>query len=385
MTITDTTINLQSGVMLPALKGKQGDREMYLLSVQNTMLLRNFSSDAEPADPSSQKSQRSLDPKHAGDIVKYMTENTQDYVLGAVTYAIDVVDSAKHFIELQPGSGVGFLVLPLDAELRCLDGQHRRLAIKDAAALDPDILSDYTAVVLYVEDDYMRRRQMFSDMNSTPRVVAKALNVQFDTRDPYARSALILADNHPLLKGVIEKEKARITARSPAIFSLAGVFDGLKRYALGTNLPRGRSPRDKSTEQLVLLGTEFLNLLSAARSEYGDIAKIADDLFSQADGLKLGGDYMSKARKETLLLSTTTLRVIAGAVHIAMERDEKKAGLGHKKDPMAYVDSLARVDFTPSSLLFTKAGFVGPTGTPSARNQEVMEATRALARVLRAE
>jgi len=371
-------VGLMGGVHIPALKGRQGDRDMYLLSVKNTMLLRNFSAESEPVDTGEKKAQRSLDPNHAKDIVTYITENAEDYVLGAVTYAIDVVDGSKHFIELQEGSGVGFLVLPLDAELRCLDGQHRRRAIKDAADVDHNILDDYTAVVLYVEDDFMRRRQMFSDMNSTPKVVAKALNVSFDTRDPYAKAALILADDHPLLKGVIEKEKARITAKSPAIFSLAGVYDGLKRYVLGTTLPRGRSPRGKDTDELVVLGTQFLDLLASARSEYTEVADTARDLLAEEDGVKLVGNYMSKERKQTLLLSTTTLRVIAGAVHVAMKRDGED-------DPLRYADSLARVDFTPTSRLFTKAGFVGPTGTPSARNQEVMEATRALAKVLQPE
>src|SRR5687768_17618482 len=84
--------NLMGGVHIPAVRGRQGDRDMFQLSVKNTMLLRNFSADAEPVDPSDQKSQRSLDPKHAADIAKYILENQSDYVLGAVTYSIDVVD-----------------------------------------------------------------------------------------------------------------------------------------------------------------------------------------------------------------------------------------------------------------------------------------------------
>lgn len=366
--------NLMGGVHIPALKGKQGDRDMYLLSVKNTMLLRNFSAEAEPTESPDHRAQRSIDPRHAGDIVTYMEENAEDYVLGAVTYAIDVVDASQHFIELQEGSGIGFLILPLEAELRCLDGQHRRRAIKDAADEDPRFLDDYTAVVLYVEDDFMRRRQMFSDMNSTPKVVAKALNVSFDSRDPYAMAALRLADEHPLLKGVVEKEKARITSRSTAIFSLAGVYDGLKRYVLGTTLPRGRSPRDKDTDELTMLGTHFFDFLSESRPEFEEVANIVRSLQANGD-LKALGARMGVERKKTLLLSTTTLRVIAGAVHIAMERDGAK-------NPTPYAESLGEVDFTPTSRLFTRVGFVGNTGTPNARNQEVLAATSALARVL---
>lgn len=373
--MSTTTQHLIGGVHIPALKGHQGDRDMYLLSVQNTMLLRNFSADSEPVATGEKKAQRSLDPRHAKDIVTYINENTQDYVLGAVTYAIDTVDPDKHFLELQEGSGVGFLVLPLNAELRCLDGQHRRRAIKEAADEDPRILDDYTAVVLYVEDDYMARRQMFSDMNATPKVVAKALNVSFDSRDPYAKAAIELSQTHPLLKGVIETEKARITSTSPFIFSLAGVYDGLKRYVLGTTLPRGRSPRDKSVEELTKLGQEFFDLLSAARPEYLEVATTAADLLAEDPSGKKAGAFMATQRKQTLLLSTTTLRVIAGAVHTAMDSDKET-------DPMKYKASLAAVDFAPTSNLFTQAGFVGRSGTPNARNQEVMAATKSLAAVL---
>src|SRR4051812_47463035 len=84
------------GVHLPALRGKQGDREMYLLLVKNTMLLRNFSAESEPLAAPDQRSQRQLDPKHAKDIVIYITENMHDYVLGAVTYAVDTIDAEMH-------------------------------------------------------------------------------------------------------------------------------------------------------------------------------------------------------------------------------------------------------------------------------------------------
>lgn len=368
-----TVPTLQPGIQIPAARGRQGDRDMYLLCVQNTMLLRNFSAEAEATVTADQRVQRALDPRHADDIVTYINENPEDYVLGAVTYAIDTVDPDKHFVELQPGSDIGFLLLPLKAELRCLDGQHRRAAIAKAATLDERVLDDYTAVVLYVEDDYVRRRQMFSDMNATPKVVAKALNVSFDSRDPYARASIALTKEHPLLVGVVETEKARVNSRSANIFSLAGVYDGLKRYVLGPQLPRGRSPRDKGDEELYALGAQLFDVLAEARDEFASVRERAKQAAGDDKAL---GDLMAAERRQTLLLSTTTLRVVSGALHVAMKRDQVE-------DPKRYRDSLAKVNFTSSSSLFNDVGFVGRNGTPSARNQEVLEATKALAAVLR--
>jgi len=369
---TTATLNVANrpGTYVYALKGKQGDRQMYLLLVTNNMLLRNFAAEAEVADP--ERVQRSLDKRHAGDIVAYIVENPADYILGAMTYAIDNVDDAD-FTPAGPGSNIGTLLLPMDARLRCLDGQHRRQAIADAVRDDEAIGDDYSAVVLYVEDDYTKRRQMFSDMNATPKVVSKALNITFDSRDPYAQAAQQLAEIHPLLKGAVETEKARINAADPNIFSLSGVYDGLKRYDLGMVLPRGRSPKRRTVPELIEVGTELFDVIDAARPEYGEIK---DELARLEPG-KEQGDLMKTERRKTLLFSTTTLRVIAGALHEAKKIDGQD-------DVQLYRDRLARIDFKPDSKLFTdpQVNFVGGTGTPSARNQEVFAATRALAEAI---
>lgn len=361
----------RAGIHLYALKGQQGDRPMYLLLVTNNVLLRNFAAEAEVSD-ANQRVQRSLDKRHAGDIVQYILDNPADYLLGAMTYAIDTVDESD-FIPAGPGSNIGTLVLPMDARLRCLDGQHRRAAIAEAVRQDEEIGDDYSAVVLYVEDDYMKRRQMFSDMNATPKVVSKALNITFDSRDPYALAAQQLADSHALLKGVVETTKARINAADPNVFSLSGVYDGLKRYDLGMVLPRGRSPKSKDVPTLVALGTELFDLINAARPEFQDIK----DKLAHADPGELA-DLMRTERRKTLLFSTTTLRVIAGALNEAMKEDDET-------DVTLYKSRLADVDFSPASKLFTdpKVNFVGGTGTPSARNQEVFAATKALANAIR--
>jgi len=369
---TTATLNVANrpGTYLYALKGKQGDRQMYLLLVTNNVLLRNFAAEAEVADP--ERVQRSLDKRHAGDIVAYIVENPADYILGAMTYAIDNIDD-EAFVPAAPGSNIGTLILPMDARLRCLDGQHRRHAIADAVHDDDEIGYDYSAVVLYVEDDYTKRRQMFSDMNATPKVVSKALNITFDSRDPYAQAAQQLAQIHPLLKGVVETEKARINAADPNIFSLSGVYDGLKRYDLGMVLPRGRSPKRRSVDELIEIGTELFDVIDAARPEYADIK----DHLARLEPGKEQGDLMKIERRKTLLFSTTTLRVIAGALHEAKKADGQD-------DVQPYRDRLARIDFKPDSKLFTdpQVNFVGGTGTPSARNQEVFAATRALAEAI---
>ena len=360
------------GIHIEAVRGHQGDRQMFLLLVTNNVLLRNFAAEAEVSD-GNERVQRRLDRRHYHDIVTYLTENSGDYVLGAMTYATDMVDD-DCFVPVAPGSNIGTLILPMNAKLRCLDGQHRRAAIADAVAADDEFGDDFSAVVLYVEDDYAKRRQMFSDMNATPKVVSKALNITFDTRDPYARAAQRLAKEHPMLKDMVEMQKARINSADPKLFSLAGVYDGLKRYDLGMVLPRGRSPKDKTEDELVAIGTQLFDVISSARPEYREIRDLVE---SAEPGRELSAE-IKRLRKKTLLLSTTTLRVIAGALNDAMKQDEVS-------DVTLYTERLADVDFAPDSVTFNNDNvtFVGQNGTPSARNQEVFGATKELSKAIR--
>lgn len=165
-----------------------------------------------------------------------------------------------------------------------------------------------------------------------------------------------------------------LTTTDAKIFSLAGVFDGLKRFDLGMVLPRGRSPKTKTKDELVAIGNTLFDTIDAAFPEFTDVKK---ELANTEDP-KEKAEIMRAARRRTILFSTTTLRVIAGALHEAMKAD-------NETEASRYVDRLAKIDFAPTSKLFTATdvGFVSGTGTPSARNQEVFAATKALTNAIR--
>ncbi|MBN0041850.1 DNA sulfur modification protein DndB [Cellulosimicrobium cellulans] len=340
------------GLSLPALRGTQGGRVFYQCMVKNSTLNTFFTVNMEPA---ADRSQRTLDPKHAREIAEYVVDNAEGYLLGAITYAMDT-EGAFTPSDLDPSIGV--LTIPMSANMRSLDGQHRRQGLKEAIDEDPSIAEDYTSVLIYVESELLERKQMFSDMNATPKVVAKALNVSYDNRDPYARAAVRLAEEHPMLTGHVEMESARVKAASTDYFSLAGVYEAIKRLDLGLTVPRGRLPK-KDVDDLVDLGTNFFDLLQEARAE-----------FTKAAGMTVG--EMKAYREQTILFSTTTLRALAGAVYEAAQ--EKQIS-----DLTEFADSLSKIDFSPDAAIFVNAGFVSPgKTTPNARNQEVHAATIAI-------
>ncbi|EUA26964.1 DGQHR domain protein [Mycobacterium intracellulare] len=201
---------------------------MYLVLPENTVLNTFFTTEMEPQED---RSQRQLDPKHAREIGEYIVDNEADYALGAITYA---VDKPGDFEEAIPNSNVGVLRLPLNARLRSIDGQHRRHGIKQAIDQRENLGAHHTALLIYVEEDLTKRRQMFSDMNNTPRKVSRAINVAFNSRDPFARVAKELVLEHPLLEGRIEVEAARVLPGSPHFYTLAAVHDAIKRLFVGS-------------------------------------------------------------------------------------------------------------------------------------------------------
>jgi DGQHR domain-containing protein len=352
------------GITIPAIRGQQGDRVFYATNLPNSVLNHLFSGE----EPAADRTQRPFDPRHAKEIKEYILANPDEYILGAITYAMDEDGQFTQIGEDPSGTGfaLGELFVPMTATFRSLDGQHRRAAVRDAAAESDDIARGSTAILIYVEQDNLKRRQMFSDMNSTPRKVPKSLNVAFDTRDPFSRAAMVLSDEHPLLAGRVEKEGPKVKAESDKFFSLSSVQDALKRLFVGQN-GRVKDASKFAEEDIMARGTQFFNALMTARPEYSAAMKNRDSLL--------------KLRNETILFSSTTLRAIAGAAFKAMKT--------HGVPTLEQIDApltagLASIDFTVSSPQFIEKGFIAKgKSTPSARNQEVVAATDIIAAAIK--
>lgn len=341
------------GLNLPATRGRQGGRTMYQLTVPNAVLNNFFTVNM---DPPSEKSQRELDPRHAAGIAEYLVENIEGYVLGALIYA---VDQECEFASSDLHPDLGVLTIPFGTNLRSLDGQHRRKGLNDAIAAEEALASDSTSVVIYVEPDVVNRRQMFSDMNSTPRKVSKALNVAFDHRDPFARVAIRLANEHPLLQNRIEMERPSVAPSSDAWFTLGAVHDALKRTYVGTG-GRVKNPSSFAEVDIEDRGNALLELLGR---------------IPQIESVANGSLSISEARSSSIVFSSTTLRAIAGAYFLFA-----KARGGSSNHWGVFGERIGAIDFSTLNPEWTRIGFLS-TGksTPNARLQEVRRAAEYLA------
>jgi len=348
-------------IPLPAIRGKQGGRTFYVSNLPN-LLVRNFLRDVQSAVDISERSQRPLDPKHADDITNYLKSNVNEYVVGALTFAMK---TEGEFTPLpnqsSDGYELGTLQFNLVQEFHSLDGQHRRQAIIKAMEEVDSIRDDSTAVIFYVEPELKRRQQMFSDMNSTPRKVSKSLNIAYNNRDPFARAAKQLAEDHPLLKGKIEKLQPRVKSDSSDFYSLSSIQDAVKRVVTGS-ISKGVVIEDLTDNEIQRRGGEFFDLLLKSRNEF---TAAAND-----------PKVLQKFREDTILFSSTTLRVLAGAVGRANQYYKAQTPTAIQDK---LVNALAKIDFGVNSDLFIKSGFIARgSSTPSARNQEIVAAIRAV-------
>ncbi|HEY7449497.1 MAG TPA: DNA sulfur modification protein DndB [Vicinamibacterales bacterium] len=343
-----------TGVPIPALRGHQGGRTFYLTLPTNKVLNNFFPRDME-TDPASVRSQRPYDPNRAKQIGQYMADNEDEYVLGALTYAMDVPGS---FTEVEPGSDIGVLTIPLDARLRSTDGQHRRGGIKDALDAAEKLGSDHTALLIYVEPDLQKRRQMFSDMNWHQKPVSKSVNVGFDRRDPFARVTQRLVSENPLLQDRVETERASVGWSSEKLFTQGAIYDALSRCVAGVGgRVRNRDRWEDRDDELFKIGTDFFDMLVLARGEFAQIVR--------------GESTAPQVRADSILVSSTTLRAIAGAYFLA-----RRAGFAAGD----LVTGLSLLDFSPKNRQWQKIGFVTPgRSTPNARLQEVKAATEMIA------
>ena len=335
-----------SEVRIEAIRSRQGNRVMFSTRVDYRFLEdAKIEADARSED----RSQRELDLDHARLITNYITKNPDEYVLGSLCFALD---GTYEFIPHKDDSDAGWLVIPDGSRIWSVDGQHRRQGFMNALAKLPVLSSDKISAVIYVEPELEKRRQMFADMNATPKKVSKALAVGFNTRSPFSRAARLITETHPLLRGRIDDTKGSVPKGSEKWYTLGAVYDALRVLNSGV-YGRMTDEDDYSEPEVTKLGKQFFDLLAEGRDEYQDISE---------------GKYKaSQLRDQSILLSGTTLRAIAGGIRLRLVKD----GPTGQSLAERYSTGLRTVSFTAMTR-WERAGFVAPGSlTPASRLQNL--------------
>jgi DNA sulfur modification protein DndB len=271
-----------------------GGREYYTLSMKIKTVPRFFEFQNHKALEPEQRAQRVLNKQRVPAIRDYLLHNSDGYVFSAITASYqlpDGVDESELFTPFEPGADIGILNLPMDADLLVNDGQHRRAGIAAALEEDPTIGEDVIAVVLFPFEDSARAQQMFSDLNRTASPTTKSLNILYDHRDRLSNITMALTRAVDVFDGRVDKERASLSKRSPALITLGSLHDGTKELLGDVTEVNAAEKQD--------LAVAFWQTVSRSLPPWADVAA--------------GRATAPEVRETTIATHAVTLRAIGEA------------------------------------------------------------------------
>lgn len=281
-------------VKVPALRGRMGGRTYFTVSMKLKTVPRFFAfqnyKDLEPEE----RAQRVLNKNRVPAIKDYLLQNVDGYVFSSITasYQLPAAMTEDELFEpISDGSDIGVLTLPMEADLLINDGQHRRAGITTALEEDPSLGEDDISVVLFPFEDHTRAQQMFSDLNRAAVATTKSLNILYDHRDRLSNITMLLTTTVDAFVDRVDKERASLSKRSPALVTLGGVHDGTKELVGTVTDDNFAEKRD--------LAIAFWQTVASAIPEWASVAA--------------GTLTPPQVREDTISTHTVTLRAIGEA------------------------------------------------------------------------
>ncbi|MTE14156.1 DNA sulfur modification protein DndB [Nocardia aurantiaca] len=322
-----------------ALKTTQGERAVYSTRVP----LLDLPTILPVPDPSNvDKDNRKVDRLHAKHFGEYL-DAKQNWVAPALL-ARD--GGGCVFEPADPEGRVGYLTVPWAiggiATLRTIDGQHRvlgvsiekqritdaisaidrelarKVGVEKAAKLQGDrdrlvermgrLKREYIGVDIYVEPDPIKAQQMFVDVADNAKGISSAVRARFDN-DKVANRTLSDVIDHPLLKGRVDTEQDRMTAKNPNLLGAKHVADITRAVIAGAGGRISKKAERTLTDgEVIEQVKDFLDTISTAFTDLAVITEEDPDTARESDG----STKAQQLRRTSLLGSVGMLRVLAG-------------------------------------------------------------------------
>ncbi|MEU5722695.1 DNA sulfur modification protein DndB [Micromonospora sp. NPDC047738] len=338
-----------------AQRSTQGGRAVYTIRIPLTSLDVILPlPDPDQPDPDNRK----VDSRHAKLFGDYI--HLQESWVAPTLLARD--NGGCTFAEIPGTEGsIGYLTIPWAigalSPLSNIDGQHRILGVhmiirtlgEEIKKIDreigrttkPEKVAELTAtreklaghlkrlenesvgVDIYVEPNNVLARQMFVDVADNAKGISSALKARFDS-SKVANRILDRVISHALLKGKVDLEQDRMTAKNPNLMGAKHVADLTRGVAVGVAGRIGKQrERELADEVMVEMVHGFLDCLAEG---FKDLAAVAEGTLKPLD-----------LRAQSLLGSIGMLRVLAGVHHELREshdaNDEDIIAFFTKLDP----------------------------------------------------
>ena len=219
--------------VFPAIRGIQAGREYYVTMCPLRLIPRLFLFDEEELPPE-MRAQRTLNKSRVPEISRYIIENPDNYIFSALTAS---VNADVNFEPVDGGGGteerVGKLTIPMSARFVINDGQHRRAAIQQALAENPDLGDESIAIVLFLDVGLNRCQQMFADLNRHAIRPSKSIGVLYDHRDEASTIAKLVVTRSSFFSDLTEMETSNLSTRSRKLFTLSALYGANKALLEG--------------------------------------------------------------------------------------------------------------------------------------------------------
>ena len=353
----------------PAHKLRQGGRDVYAFTL-DLETLNNLLPDRVD-DAVVKAANRQLTPSHAKKIQEYL-EKEPDWLLGPLLLGIS--PDAIHFHSYQDGTdAVGELIISRGdmAKMKMFDGQHRRRAIKDVLGSLAQSKRYYQRlawlqeaslpIMLYVENDIEKLRQMFADAAQTKPIEANAV-VRFDLRQAMNNAALWIQENSDLFSGRVEMERPSVSVGSQKIIAINQLAAALKAADIGY---KGRVSKERNAEYMLDLDSLYDRCLTWS----DDFMPTARDEYNALMGGEIDDSEIPQKRTETMAYNATVIRMLAGCFY-------EWTKVGDDWDSLAeFLQAEALKPGVQNDTLLVDAGLVAPGGTsPSSPARLVQDA-----------
>ncbi|MGP6151684.1 DNA sulfur modification protein DndB [Priestia flexa] len=226
-------------INVPALKYKSGNRIWFAITIPYRALGKFIqTSSAKKKNQEIIKSEirnRFLDAGHKNEIKSYITEEPEFTIPPVTLVSFDSLDFRPYTfgdetVEQQNqrfetvGSIAGVVVLPIDYEFECLDGNHRTVAIRELANEAPDLISDSNMLLNIVYEQRPKKiRQDFVDVNKNAKQTSSSINTLFNTRDRVSGLVVDIIEESNYLKNTTELLATSVSKNSKDIYTINNI------------------------------------------------------------------------------------------------------------------------------------------------------------------
>mgnify|MGYP001064784031 CR=1 FL=1 len=359
MSITNVNpINMGSPmatINLPALKYKSGGRVWYAITIPYRALGKFIqTSSAKRRNQETIKSEirnRFLDPTHKNEIKNYILEEPQFTIPPVTLVSYDSLDFRPYSFpdenqEQQDdrfdsvGSIAGVVVLPIDYEFECLDGNHRTVAIRELANEAPEAVVDSNMLLNIVYEQNPRKiRQDFVDVNKNAKQTSSSINTLFNTRDKTSGLVVDIIEQLDYLDETTELLATSVSKNSKDIYTINNIKNVVVEIA-------GFNSQSAKTEKISVL-------LRDDQSFEDEVKKKALLFFKELrynnfiEECLSNKDKTPEIRNTSLITSGTGIIVAARAASYILNNFNLENGQARQE-----LQNLFRIDWSRTSEIF---------------------------------